>query len=184
MTFYNIVFGIIFLAAVRELLQAAFDRRWTAFFQAATLSLVIFNDVIFTAHEIEELRLFYNIHMKIIDLLLFLLLALAVVIIEPKENVLQIRAGGRDGRKLREFNLWLVLTAYWILALGWDWVGRVYSGRPPLVWVLPLLMLIPFAALAAATFKGKETAATGILRPVMPLLMLGYIGIFKYFLYY
>lgn len=46
MTFYNIIFGILFLGAVRELLHAFVTSDWTKLGMAGTLALVVFNDTI------------------------------------------------------------------------------------------------------------------------------------------
>src|ERR1044071_10132656 len=86
MTFYNIIFGILFLGGVREIFVALTSEHGgglLAFWEASILTLLIFSDVVYTSHVLEELKYPYTVWMKLIDLTSFILLTAALLLFNP-----------------------------------------------------------------------------------------------------
>jgi hypothetical protein len=155
LTFYNIIFGILFLCAVRELLQAWFDREWVRFWMSVALTLLISNDILFTSHLIEERHVPYSIAMKLSDLVNFVLLSMAVLMLSPRGNLLGVDAqrgemhGGSSPHHLRrEPSFWGLICAYWGICLLWDILGGAYDGDH-LVWrrSIPYLFFLPLVSI-------------------------------------
>ena len=94
MTFYNIIFGLLFMGSYSEVvrsLAAGKDFIPEYFLQASVLSVLIFSDTIFTSMVIESTRRRYSITMKLLDLTSFILLSFAIVVLNPtNQNMFQV----------------------------------------------------------------------------------------------
>jgi hypothetical protein len=75
MTFYNIIFGILLVAAVGEMLRSLNHPNWLHLWEATSLALLVVSDVIFTSHVIEERKKPYSVSMKFLDLFNFFILS-------------------------------------------------------------------------------------------------------------
>src|SRR5262249_15929193 len=124
MGFYSILFAILFLGALREVIRAFGASDWPVLWAAATLTVIIFNDVLYTSHFFEEKKTPYSILMKVNDIVSFLLLSVALLALQPgKENVFEADAGRwfTDLPRTRVF--WGALTAYWVTVITWNLFG-------------------------------------------------------------
>lgn len=89
MTFYNIIFGILFLGACQAFLlslNCGTDTRLITL-----VALMIFNDAVNTAEVVEQRQFAYTIEMKLIDLASFLVLATTLILLsENTKNFLDV----------------------------------------------------------------------------------------------
>jgi hypothetical protein len=152
MTFYNIIFGILFLAACRQVLVLSdVVYGWTA----ATIAVLVFNDAVNTSHVLErDTAPRYDIFMKLIDLCNFLVLSLALIGLKPGDNpfgVTQLPA--RLVNLLQPWFVWLLVSVYWVLAILWNWRAGLYQSNhwPCWIKVISHLLVIPFAAMTLVT---------------------------------
>jgi hypothetical protein len=180
MTFYSIIFGILFVSVCREILQAFFERKWLTLSLASTVALLIFNDVIYTSHGIDQMGRFYTIQMKLVDLLLFILLAMSIVLLDPQNNLLGAKVDLDYLHGRQEALLWGLLSLYWILGLVWDWLGDRYKG---LQWPMPILMSLPFLGMLFLTFKKLPGQFIRGARWVVLIVLFLYIFVFKLVFY-
>jgi hypothetical protein len=136
MTFYNIIFGILFLGAIREVVVAFLlpeGERARVIWEAATLALIIFSDTVYTSHLVEEQKLPYRIWMKLIDLVNFLVLGFAFLLLEPSDkNILQLPVQdilkvlfGPPGQPPR-WVFWATIFVYWLLLTAWVRIGTLH----------------------------------------------------------
>ena len=169
MTFYNIIFGILFLGACREILSALvqLSAEPSPFHQhlwmATTIALLIFNDAVYTSHLLEERRpggpRSYSLSMKLIDLVNFLLLGTAMVVLNPAKNFLDVNATAIFGSANHEGLFWAILTLYWGMALAWNLYAQAYSPiRNRWMRMVPNLMLVPFAAMTVVSARATDAA--------------------------
>lgn len=130
MTFYNIIFGILFLASLREVVVAVVLGTGV-FWEAAVLTLLVFSDAIYTSHVVEEHKYPYTVQMKLVDLANFLVLACALLVLHPhSDNLLQVSLtpalerlfGGPTPR----WPFWTLLTAYWLGLTRWVAIAAVH----------------------------------------------------------
>ena len=129
MTFYNIIFGILFLGAVKTMVMRVIAWNPPLFLEAATLCLLVFSDVIFTSHMIEELKKPYKVWMKMTDLLSFLLLTGAALATNPgAENLLGIDASKRLTEQYREPVFWGLISLYMFCLFLWNALCGTYQN--------------------------------------------------------
>lgn len=135
MTFYNIIFGILFLGAVREIF-ASFalpeQIRSLAFWKAAALTIIVFSDVVYTSHILEDLKKKYNVWMKLLDLVNFIILTLALLSLNPTaSNMFQLSVEPmfikyNIGNPAPDWFFWTLLSIYWLLIIMWIRQGEVH----------------------------------------------------------
>jgi RimJ/RimL family protein N-acetyltransferase len=191
MTFYNIIFGILFFGAFREVISSlAAGPRWDLFCQTATLSVLIFSDTIYTAVIIEGKGQRYSIWMKLVDLLSFIWLSLAVVVVDPKrENMFQV-----DSQNLLalvcgnmcckpEAIFWALLTLYTINLIIWNTALRIYRNLRHHRWIMLIqpLMAILFGAMAVLSYLPDRGEILDVARPTIAVLSLIYLVGYKPF---
>ncbi len=182
MSFYQILFSVLFLAACREAFQTFPDINKAPFKLAATVSLLIFNDILYTSHEIELDNIFYSIPMKIVDLFNFLILATAIILLNPNDNILFVKRKEILSEKQRETWFWCLICAYWILALVWDLLGNIYSNESGLIKAIPYLLLLPFLSALFLT-RTKLQATLKWNQTIILIILIIYILLFKPFIY-
>jgi hypothetical protein len=187
MTFYNIIFGILFLCAIREVLQAWFDGESVRFWMSAALTLLISNDILFTSHLIEERHIPYTIAMKLTDLLDFVILSMGVLMLSPRGNLLgvQAREGQADADRLpchirREPAFWGLICAYWSVCLLWDILGGAYAGESH-IWrrSIPYLFFVPLVGTWCLAYWLPRGRLIRLARPAVAVLAAGYLLLFK-----
>jgi diamine N-acetyltransferase len=192
MTFYNIIFGILFLGAFREVVSSlATGPDWNKFCLTATLSVLIFSDTIYTSMVIEGRRNTYSVLMKLLDLTSFILLSFAVVVVDPtKENMFQVDAAcrleslfGSENFK-REGVFWMLLSLYAIVLILWNVRAGVYRNLKQHRWVTlvqPLLVVF-FALMAVLCFTQDEEYILKPARVALLVISLIYLVGYKPFL--
>jgi hypothetical protein len=157
MAFYSILFAILFLGAFREVIRAFGASDWPTLWMAATLSMAIFNDVLYTSHYVEEKKAPYSIAMKLNDIVSFFLLGAAILVLQPgKDNIFEASPGPWVKSLPRERVFWGLLTAYWLTVISWNLFGSFYSGAHVPI-VIHLVILLGFAAVLAASFLPYPT---------------------------
>src|ERR1700687_3464971 len=93
MTFYNIIFGILFLGAFRQLMLLSATSDSGHVWMAATLLVLIINDVVNTTYIVEGRDPEkYTLFQKLIDLTNFFLLSIALIALQPDNNPFQVSA--------------------------------------------------------------------------------------------
>lgn len=130
MTFYHILFGALFLGAVKELFSNIgpepghlFDWQTTLFPEALTLVLVVFCDIMFTSVVIEskgEDKKNYKSTLMLLDGLNFFLLAFAVLTIMHSEGneMMSIHIG------LPLYVFWVLIGAYFPSLAIWNYTNK------------------------------------------------------------
>ncbi len=157
MTFYNIIFGILFLAATGELLLAIVHLDFSRLGMAGTLALIIFNDTIYTSHVIEENRTPYSITMKLMDLLNFLFLSFAVLAISPTRNTFNIKIPEGFFNNNHVTIFWGLLVLYWIIAIIWNIHSNAYpEGQASWKKAVRYFFWVPFFAMFLITLMVSE----------------------------
>jgi hypothetical protein len=169
MTFYGILFGVLFLGAVRELFMsiAAGDSLRVA--MALILGLLVFNDTLYTSQYVESDHGAYTANMKLLDLASFLSLATALIVSSPQGSVFLDRPISVSGpRALLLF--WASILLYWILGLTWNRLARRATPQAPprTTWMTQPLLLPPLVMCLLSTSPHRivlvaATACYGLL---------------------
>lgn len=119
MTFYNVLAALLFLGALRLLLIAFDVLNWPDVFASGCLAVIVFNDMLSTSHTVESTeKVKYTIGLMLIDLLNFMLLALATIVISPSKNLFDVPLP-RLAALLGSHSFWLLLALYWLLLILW-----------------------------------------------------------------
>ena len=118
------------MGAFHEMLLGLALRDWGKFCQAATISLLVFADTIFTSILIEGELAKYKYRMKLLDLLNFVILSLALVVLDLKgaflyEIDVQPLLADLALVAFRESLFWILLAVYILLLLFWNSIIRL-----------------------------------------------------------
>ena len=139
MTFYNVISALIFFGAFQQLLIAIAADDAAHLLMAATLAVLVFNDAVYTSHVVEgDKTVTYTLPLMLNDLLNFCLLAGAIAVLNPTQNVFEVNLSSLFGEtdddelgRLSETWFWLILGVYWISILFWTWrAGKYQAGYP------------------------------------------------------
>lgn len=131
MTFYNIIYGILFVDAISVVVfsvSSGFSDP-LLFWEACVASIIIFIDVVYTSHAIEDLRKPYSVWLKLIDLLNFLILGSALLALNPSAlNLFQIEIkwAAHVDRNWATVVFWGLLSAYSVLLFLWNRLSEVH----------------------------------------------------------
>jgi len=125
MTFYNVLSALLFLGSLRVLLLALEGSHWADAMTSGCLTVLIFNDMLSTSHSIETEDREYSMLLMLLDLVNFLLLAFAMIVISPSRNLFDIELPRLAG-VLGAGSFWLLLVFYWLLLIWWT-----HSAWPP-----------------------------------------------------
>ncbi|MEO8297898.1 MAG: GNAT family N-acetyltransferase [Burkholderiales bacterium] len=192
MTFYNIIFGLLFIGTFREVMVALMlpaGPNWPLFALAATLAVLVFSDTIYTAVVIEGKKFSYSMTMKLLDLWSFILLSFAVMVLNPDKNDM-FEIDARDAMTRVELAtgwsaealLWGLLTVYVLNLVVWNHlmgVGMVQGRYRWVRWVQPLQALAFGVMAVLAWQKALPEAAMQGLRWVMLAGVVVYLLRFK-----
>jgi hypothetical protein len=193
MTFYNIVFGILFVGTFREVLRSlAAGPDWTLFFLAATLSILVFSDTIYTSVVVEGKKKVYSVEMMLLDLLSFVILSLAIVTINPSaDNLYQVNVSSVLDRMVSQAGIgpetvfWILLSVYMCNLIAWNRSHDCYRGLAEhrwLEWIQPTMLAL-FVGMALVTyFPDVSSIAITALRPIVMMICLAYLLGYKPFL--
>lgn len=144
MTFYNVISGILFLGACRAFLGALGE---SAMWPAAVLVVTILNESVITSELIERkiAPVTYTLNMKLLDFLVFTLLSWSLLTLAPVDNTfdtdVSLSLWGVGSPRW----FWGLLTAYWLVTLGWNEVAkqRVSTQWKPWFFLCMHLMWVP-----------------------------------------
>lgn len=132
MTFYNVLSALLFLGSLRVLLLALEVSNWSDTMTSGCLTILVFNDMLSASHSIETEGREYTMPLMLLDLVNFLLLAFATIVISPTKNLFDIslpRLAGLMGPG----SFWLLLLLYWVLLICWTHVAwppkRSHKGK-------------------------------------------------------
>lgn len=190
MTFYNIIFGLLFIGAFREVIFAlSAGPDWRLFCLTATLSVLVFSDTIYTSTVIEDKKNRYSIYMQLLDLLSFIVLSFAVVILNPAKNdMFEVDVTTVLGTVVSRTGLsheslfWGLLSIYMFILVVWNkllGVDRVKRCDRWVKWVQPALALW-FALMAWWAWRVAEPNATlHLARWFVLIAVLVYLIFFK-----
>lgn len=151
MTFYNVISGLLFFAAIKAFL---YYLGTPAMLLAAILVITILNEAVMTSELMERKEsraIEYTLLMKLLDFVLFTVLLWALLVLNPTErNNFQIDVqstlwGANDARVF-----WILLAVYWGLMFVWNRVGGLVDSKKwkpvfiamHVMWMLPLIALI------------------------------------------
>ena len=154
MTFYNVLSGILFLAACRQLLVLMDTSvAWTA----ATIAVIVFNDALNTSHVLESRNSPpYTIGMKLLDLLAFLLVSLALIAVQPADNPFGVVPREPLASWLQPAWVpWALMATYWAAAVVlWNWLAGIYGSPRWPCWaqVVSHCLVVPFVLMALVTW--------------------------------
>jgi hypothetical protein len=177
-TFYNIIFGLLFLGAIRQLALFVVSGNALGILACAALAVFVFNDTITTAQYVEDDSNRYSERMKLLDLLSFLVLTTGLVLLSPNDNFLFTRSSGPVDTELPHL-LWFraSLATYWIIAILWNVAAesaRNGTACPlsTLGWIL-LGTLVIGCPLARVTGEGLQSLVQAATLAVLVALMIG-----------
>lgn len=175
MTFYNIIFGILFLAVYREAAVALLEGR-DVLWQLVSITLLLFNDTLFTAHAVESAHRAYKLGLKFIDLLNFMILTVALVSLAPEGNLLSIPAPHWLEGKVARIVSWGCVLLYWILCLVWTRLAGCLPKRLP---AIPYLVLVLFAGRFALAWSGLDQGALRLVDLLVAVAVALYVFAYK-----
>ncbi len=146
MTFYNIIFGILFLGACQAVLisLASGTDTWLI----SLVGLMVFNDAVNTAEVVEQRQFDYTIRMKLIDLGSFLILAANLILLsEDKKNFLDAPIYSVLPEILKHPSVPpVLLLVYWGLVACWNRESK--DLRKPREWPNFLILAVSVIVLA------------------------------------
>lgn len=191
MTFYHIIFGLLFVGAFAEVISAlAKGPDWNLFCLAATLSVLVVSDVIYTSVVIESKKYRYTMKMMLLDLLSFILLSFAVITLNPTSHMFEVDATealrafvSRIGSS-REALFWFLLTIYMLNLYFWnklmmieDPIKRQHYQRFYLV--QPTYALIFAFMCLMASHTSELGVVLNYFRMLVLIAVLAYLVIYK-----
>lgn len=161
MTFYNIIFGILFMGACKELLDLL-NKNCQTIWIAATIAVIIFNDAVNTSEILESRSsVSYSTLMKLIDLISFVLLSLSLIALDPKENLFDVVVDLENNLHFLKppWVLWVLLLTYWLFLILWNYLAGCFSSRtfPDWLKVCSVALLLPFFLGFIVSFCGYAT---------------------------
>jgi hypothetical protein len=168
MTFYNVLSALLFVGTLRVLLLGVEASNWSSIFASGCLAVLVFNDMLSTSHEVESRQeVQYEMRLMLIDLVNFLILALAMIVISPKANLFDVDLT-RTATLVRHNTFWLLLTVYWISLMGWTLIAkRQHDGQSKLTVFFQSTVAGAFFIEWLATTRGL----TGVARVGRPLVL-------------
>jgi hypothetical protein len=149
MTFYNIIFGILFVGACQTVLIGWLQGGDTLLLLFVTV--LIFNDVVNTSEVIEEREFHYTISMKLLDLLSFFALSTALILLSGNyKNFLEVDHIYAELPPILKHDSAppIALLVYCLSVIGWNLASK--DLRKASEWKDPLLRAAA-AAIVVAT---------------------------------
>jgi hypothetical protein len=140
MSFYSVIAGILFIESFKVLVFACCEGHGTSL-PAATLAIMIITDVLITTDvfETEHKTVDYDVRIKLLDLLCFVVLAAMLVSINPYAlQLFEAKAIARASVFGKPLIFWTWGTLYWLFVLVWNellW-NQIFkaAGHWPIAW--------------------------------------------------
>jgi cytochrome bd-type quinol oxidase subunit 2 len=177
MTFYNIIFGILFLGACQAVLLSL--NRETDTGLITLVALMIFNDAVNTAEAVEERKFDYTIGMKLIDLASFLVLATTLILLsENTKNFLDAPIYSSLPEWIRHPSVPpALLLVYCGLVAGWNRASKDIWKRSEWPWYLiASVIAIVIALLVLVGLRPSRLAHSTAYALVTGIAVLGTLG--------
>ncbi|MCB9165630.1 MAG: hypothetical protein H6592_14545 [Flavobacteriales bacterium] len=189
MTFYNIIFGILFVGACQQFLFALISRP-EHLIVSAVIALMVINDAVHTSNYFEGEQSEpkeYQLVQKWIDLFSFVVLGLAILSISelPDPQLTQL-VDQRFTFFHEEWFTWLLLGVYWISATLWNIVDGAFSSSLVQPWpvgmkIYSASIILFFLVNAYLFWKFKSAHCVPLIYPIAAFLgPLPYIFILKH----
>lgn len=173
MTFYNVLSALLFVGALRVLLLAFEASNGPNIFGSGCLVVLIFNDMLSTSYLVEsKAEIKYTLPLMLIDLWNFLILALAMIVISPGDNLFNIKLFKIAGF-LGQHSFWPLLALYWVFLMLWTYI----SGTGCLGQRRSLLLQFSVAAVFLAPWVLYILGLLNVAR-VAEMLALGYLMLY------
>lgn len=130
MTFYGIIYAVVFMAAVRQVYYGVAIADPMQSWAGVVIALLAFFDTAYTSQIIDDQQVLYTVGMKFIDMINCLLLLCALVIQCPRDNLFVSSGRGAiepPAESEAAGWYWILLLAYWLLMYSW----HVLADRAP-----------------------------------------------------
>ncbi len=181
MNFYSMLFAVVFLAGVQLLVRSVAMGDRITLAMAATLSLLVLNDTLYTSHALESRPRQYSLAAKFIDLLGFVLLSSAVVLASPRHNLfadvseqLPPDWGGRGPA------FWALITLYWAVSLSWNRLVEHVTAQRLYRWSWGTYILVaPFCAMVLISGLASGRDATELGGLTVASIVFLYVFVYK-----
>lgn len=182
MTFYNIIFGILFLGACQAFLISLSSKTDT--WLITLVALMIFNDAVNTAEVVEQRQFDYTIWMKLIDLASFLVLAATLILLsEGTKNFLDAPIYLALPEFIRHPGIPpALLLVYCGLVAGWNWTSKDIRKRSEWPWYLiTAVSVIVIALLVLVVLRPARDEHSALYPLVTVIAMVATLGyLFSY----
>lgn len=182
MTFYNIIFGILFLGACQAFLFSLNSETDTRLI--ALVALMIFNDAVNTAEAVEQRDFGYTIEMKLIDLASFLVLATSLILLsENTKNFLDVPIYPSLPEFIKHPSVPpALLLAYCGLVAGWNRTSKDIRQRSEWPWhLIAAVSAIVIALLVLVALRPVRIEHSAAYTLVIGMAMAGTLGyLFSY----
>ena len=166
MTFYSIMFGVLFIGSVQALIHSFSVSNWNSMSLAGVLCILIFNDTLYTSHIVDKDPKLYSVPMKRIDLLNFFIFALCILCITPDGTTLttgsflDLLTYKKDSvvvnnsPSIHESIFWLLLVIYTFFAIAWNHLSenRLMDMVNPKSWLTLKSWLVFFPMIFISYF--------------------------------
>lgn len=179
MTFYNIIFGILFLGACQAFLISLSCETDT--WLITLVALMIFNDAVNTAEVVEQRQFDYTIWMKLIDLVSFLVLAATLILLsEGTKNFLDAPIYLDLPEFIRHPSIPpALLLVYCGLVAGWNWTSKDIRKRSEWPWYLIIAVSVIVIALLVLVVlrpvRDEHSALYPLVTVIAMVATLGYL---------
>jgi len=170
MTFYSILFAVLFFECVRILAKVVLEDTNIPLALPITMVVLISNNVLFTTAVVEEKRLGepnYDVAAKLLDLLAFALVSIALLLLSPGSNLFQVDASRLDSwakgsRWLGNDSVvaaWVAILLYQTTNLVWNWTTLAFKRYPKWAVLMSHSRVLPYLLLWGLAVSGNPGAA-------------------------
>lgn len=115
---------MLFIGALRTVLIALENSNWPQIFASGCLVILVFNDMLSTSYQVEtKHEVNYTMPLMLLDLLNFLLLALALIVISPNVNLFDVQLP-KVAAFIGDTTFWVLLFLYWSMLMAWTFISK------------------------------------------------------------
>lgn len=175
MAFLGLISAILFFGAVQQWFMAIQHLSLAKLLMTSTLTLLVFNGAIDSSHYIEQKKTVeYKLDLMIIDLVNFLLLSFAIVVLNPELNIFGANFT-RFHKYVPEAVFWIILMLYWELGMLWTFrAGNAGPDYPAWRFVSSRVITALFGLQAIATVQNYDSLSS-VVRAVVLLYLTGHV---------